>query len=83
MECSKVSKSKIEFEITNMGSVEGEEVAQVYIKPIDSKIFRAAKELKGFDKVELATNSNDQLFLEHSEKIIQDNFENVSFDVSE
>lgn len=36
-----------------------------------------------FDKVELATNSNDQLFLEHSEKIIQDNFENVSFDVSE
>ena len=57
----KVSKSKIEFEITNMGSVEGEEVAQVYIKPIDSKIFRAAKELKGFDKVKLQSGETKKL----------------------
>jgi beta-glucosidase len=38
--------------VTNTGNREGAEVIQLYVQsPTDSKIFRAAKELKGFEKV--------------------------------
>jgi beta-glucosidase len=38
--------------VTNTGSRDGAEVIQLYVQsPADSKIFRATKELKGFEKV--------------------------------
>ncbi|WP_418789190.1 glycoside hydrolase family 3 C-terminal domain-containing protein [Paenibacillus agilis] len=39
------------FTLTNTGAVAGEEVAQLYIQKRDSSIFRAKRELKGFEKV--------------------------------
>ncbi len=42
---------KVSFTITNTGTVAGEEVAQLYIQKHDSTIFRAKRELKGFEKV--------------------------------
>ncbi len=48
-----VNDNEITFDITNTGKVFGEEVAQLYIKAKNSKIFRAEKELKGFEKVGL------------------------------
>ncbi len=39
--------------ITNTGSVKGAEVVQLYIAPPQDGIFRPAKELKGFARVEL------------------------------
>ncbi|WP_313891534.1 glycoside hydrolase family 3 C-terminal domain-containing protein [Psychrobacillus sp.] len=42
---------KASFTITNTGMVAGEEVAQLYIQKHDSTIFRAKRELKGFEKV--------------------------------
>lgn len=42
---------EVTFTLTNTGSVAGAEVAQIYIGKPDAKIFRPAKELKGFAKV--------------------------------
>ena len=44
-------KLTITFNIKNTGKYDGFEVAQVYVKDIESTIFRPEKELKGFDKV--------------------------------
>ena len=37
--------------VKNTGKVDGKEVVQVYASKLDSKITRAAQELKGFQKV--------------------------------
>ncbi len=47
----KVQADKVTFTITNIGSVDGAEIAQLYIAKPDTEIFRPAKELKGFAKV--------------------------------
>jgi beta-glucosidase len=41
----------VSFTVKNTGSLAGAEIAQVYVAKKDSAIFRAAKELKGFEKV--------------------------------
>jgi beta-glucosidase len=43
----------VSFRITNTGDMAGEEIAQVYVKDIESTIFREEKALKGFVKVAL------------------------------
>lgn len=42
---------KVTFEIKNTGKVAGAEVAQLYVRDIESKLDRPVKELKGFKKV--------------------------------
>lgn len=44
----------VSFDITNTGSREGKEVAQVYVSDTHTKVSRPEEELKGFDKVTLA-----------------------------
>lgn len=41
----------VTFKVKNVGKVDGAEVAQVYVAPPESDIFKAKKELKGFKKV--------------------------------
>ncbi|WP_256590898.1 fibronectin type III-like domain-contianing protein [Pseudomonas sp. GV105] len=41
----------MKFTVTNSGKVAGYEVAQVYVSPLNSKIDRPIKELKGFKKI--------------------------------
>ncbi len=43
----------VEFEVTNAGAREGAEVAQVYVRDVESSLPRPFKELKGFRKVQL------------------------------
>lgn len=43
----------VKFKIKNTGAVVGKEIAQVYVRDLQSTIFRPEKELKGFAKVEL------------------------------
>lgn len=43
----------ISFKICNTGERDGAEVAQVYVADVESSVFKAAKELKGFEKVYL------------------------------
>ena len=40
----------VSFDVTNTGSINGKEVAQIYVRPVDAKVFRPYKELKGFEK---------------------------------
>lgn len=41
---------KVTFDVKNTGAIDGKEVGQVYIRPINAKVFRPYKELKGYDK---------------------------------
>ena len=41
----------IEFELANTGDRAGAEVAEIYVQPINSSVFRPLKELKSFKKV--------------------------------
>jgi beta-glucosidase len=43
----------VSFTVSNSGKVAGEEVAQLYIEKQESKIIRAKRELKGFEKIYL------------------------------
>lgn len=44
----------ISVDVANTGKVAGKEVVQLYVSPADCDVVRPAKELKGFEKVELA-----------------------------
>lgn len=46
-----VNADTVTFTLTNTGSCAGAEVAQLYVEKPDAKVFRPAKELKGFVKV--------------------------------
>ena len=52
-EYSNISSSvnAVSFTVTNTGSMDGAEIAQIYVSCKDGKIFRPKKELKGFAKV--------------------------------
>jgi beta-glucosidase len=44
----------VSFEVTNAGARTGKAVPQLYIAPPEGTVVRAPKELRGFDKIELA-----------------------------
>jgi beta-glucosidase len=44
--------------VSNKGNLDGAEVVQVYIGKLNSKVSRAEKELKGFEKVEVKKGEN-------------------------
>ena len=50
----KIKGNQVSCKVTNIGDVSGKEIVQLYIEPADSKIYRPVRELKGFEKVELA-----------------------------
>lgn len=52
-EISDLETVDVTFKIKNVGKMKGKEIAQVYVRQNDSKVFKANKELKGFTKVEL------------------------------
>ena len=41
----------VSFKVKNIGKVDGAEIAQLYVKDVESTIFRPEKELRGFKKV--------------------------------
>ena len=48
------STVKVAFDVTNTGKVAGAEVAQLYVSDPSAKVDRPERELKGFEKVQLA-----------------------------
>lgn len=44
---------QVSFTVTNVGDRAGEEIAQLYVRPGDARVFKAERELKGFQKVAL------------------------------
>ena len=51
----------VEVTVTNTGKISGAEVVQLYVAKGESKIFRAEKEIKGFEKVFLAPGDSKQV----------------------
>ena len=54
----KADETGVTLTVTNTGSCAGAEVVQLYVAKPDAKIFRPAKELKGFTKVYLAAGES-------------------------
>ena len=64
----KVHADKVSFVITNVGSVEGAEVAQLYVGLPKSNVFRPEKELKGFAKVLLKAGESREVTIPFDDK---------------
>ena len=64
----KVKKSrksvKVSFDVKNLGNMEADEVAQLYVKRIDSAVERPVKELEAFDRVTLKAGETKTMTLE-------------------
>ncbi|WP_420581121.1 fibronectin type III-like domain-contianing protein, partial [Reichenbachiella sp.] len=56
----------VSFDIKNTGAIEGAEVVQVYVGKIKSKVPRALKELKGYQKLKLepGTSKSGQVIID-------------------
>ena len=54
----------VSFDLTNTGSVAGAEVAQVYVSDEHAKVARPARELKGFERVQLAPGETKHVTVE-------------------
>ena len=64
----KASKDEVTFTIKNTGSVDGAEVAQVYVSCKNGKVFRPKKELKGFTKVFLKAGESKTVTVKLEDK---------------
>ena len=58
----------VTFTVKNTGKVKGAEVAQVYVKDVESTVYRPAKELKGFTKVFLDAGESAEVTVELDER---------------
>lgn len=63
-----VSDKEVCFTLTNTGDCDGGEVAQVYVSCPTGKVFRPAKELKGFQKVFLKAGESRQVTIPLDDK---------------
>jgi beta-glucosidase len=54
----------VSFDLTNTGKRSGEEVVQLYVKHLDSKVARPLKELKGFERIALRAGETQHVTLE-------------------
>lgn len=61
-------KVKVTFKLKNTGDRAGAEVAQVYVCPPESNIFKADRELKGFQKVYLEAGEEKKVTIELDER---------------
>lgn len=59
---------KVMFTLTNTGSVNGKEVAQLYIQDLYASVTRPVKELKGFEMVELNPGETKTVVMTLTEK---------------
>ncbi len=62
------SEKEVSFTLTNTGKVDGAEVAQLYVSKRDGKVFRPAKELKGFQKVFLKAGESQRVTIPLDDK---------------
>lgn len=60
----KKDKIQISFDLKNLGDMEADEVAQLYVKRLDSKVERAEKELEAFERVALKAGETKNVTLE-------------------
>lgn len=54
MEITDQDTLQVSVDVKNTGTRSGKEIVQLYVRDVDSSVIRPEKELKGFEKVELA-----------------------------
>lgn len=64
----KAAPEKVTFTLTNTGKTDGAEVTQLYISAKNSKVYRPAKELKGFSKVFLKAGESKEVTIKLDDK---------------
>ena len=64
----KADEKKVTFRLTNTGTADGAEIAQVYIRCKNSSIYRPRKELKGFAKVFLKAGESREVTISLDDK---------------
>ena len=64
----KADKSSVSFTISNVGKIDGAEVAQIYISCKNGNVYRPKKELKGFTKVFLKSGESKTVTIELDDK---------------
>ena len=60
----KKDKISVSFDLKNLGDMEADEVAQLYVRRIDSKVERPLKELEAFDRITLKAGETKTVTLE-------------------
>lgn len=60
----KKDKIQVSFDLKNLGDMEADEVAQLYVKRIDSAVERPLKELEAFDRITLKGGETKKVTLE-------------------
>jgi beta-glucosidase len=68
---TKNGEIKVSVSVTNSGNKEGEEVVQLYIKQLDSKVERPEKELKSFQRVFFKAGETKNIILTLKAKDLQ------------
>ena len=63
-----VKDNRVTFTVTNTGSMDGAEIAQLYVSCEGSSIYRPKKELKGFSKVFLKAGESREVTIELDDK---------------
>jgi beta-glucosidase len=58
----------VSLKVKNTGTVAGKEVIQVYVRAVESKVFRPEKELKGFAKVSLHPGQECEVSIELNQR---------------
>lgn len=66
-----VSKQSVSFDVTNTGSRAGCEIAQMYVALPGAKVFRPARELKGFARVELQPGETKRVSIPLDDKALR------------
>ncbi|WP_353197790.1 beta-glucosidase BglX, partial [Parapedobacter defluvii] len=59
---------QVSVEVSNTGSYAGEEVVQLYIRDLVGSVTRPVKELKGFQKIQLAPGQSQQVVFDLTEE---------------
>lgn len=63
-----VNDNGVTFDITNVGGCDGAEIAQLYVGKKGGKVFRPAKELKGFAKVFVKAGESATVSIDFDDK---------------
>ena len=58
----------VTFSVTNIGNVDGAEVAQLYVQDLEASVIRPIKELKGFKKIALKKGESVSIELELTQR---------------
>lgn len=64
----RVDDEGVTFKVTNTGKCDGAEIAQLYVGMKGGKVFRPAKELKGFAKVFLKAGESEDVTISFDDK---------------